>query len=575
MRLKGLREQWFSITLAVLFALVVAFWAGSGFLAQRFREWRVSAPLDEAEILMDRMDWGAAATRLREAMGIAPNSPAVIRAVLDFQRRTRATPGDVIQTLKKLSDSGDWNMADMLSLAEAEFARGAHEMARKTLATMPEAERSTNPAVMALEARMLNKEQRHSDAESRLRTALTAAPTDVESRFKLALLNFKQPHPDLQAQGRVELWNIVRAEGEAAPLAARVLASDALLTGAQAEELLRLAEAMSTESQETCLAVLTRLIRLRPQEKDAILDDETHRLDADDHAGRLRFAQWLAFIHEHERALALLPSEQSVKAGDLPAGLIEVRLEAFTSLRRLDEARLLLGKPEVSEKLGMVGFRLWQARLSAVQGDAPDAIRQHLNMAFDAASAEEDAAGSLQAARIAEQLGLPGMAALFYQKMAEKTSSPEGRLRMLERALAMHTDARDGTAMLKVARLLSELTPGNEANTFLADYLSLLLGESIEIIAARVEGPPGKALDAFTGRKRVFLSAIAAHRLQQPVRLAALKELQATVWPAGQRAVLAALIATSGDQEAAFRLGERIPASLLLPEEARMLTLAQ
>jgi hypothetical protein len=146
---------------------------------------------------------------------------------------------------------------------------------------------------------------------------------------------------------------------------------------------------------------------------------------------------------------------------------------------------------------------------------------------------------------------------------------------MLERALAMHTDARDGTAMLKVARLLSELTPGNEANTFLADYLSLLLGESIEIIAARVEGTPGKALDAVTGRKRVFLSAIAAHRLQQPVRLAVLKELQATVWPAGQRAVLAALIAASGDQEAAFRLGERIPASLLLPEEARMLNLAQ
>ena len=575
MRRRGLREQWFSITLTALFALVVAFWAGSGFLAQRFREWRVSAPLDEAEILMDRMDWGAAATRLREAMSIAPNSPAVIRAVLDFQRRTHATPGDVIQTLKKLSDSGDWKMADMLSLAEAEFARGAHETARKTLATMPEAERSTNPAVIALEARMLKKEQRHADAETRMRTALTAAPTDAMSSFKLALLNLKQPHPGMQAQGRTELWNIARAGGESAPVAARVLASDALLTGAQADELLRLADGMSTESQETRLTVLTRLIRLRPQEKDAILDEEARRLAADDDAGRLRFAQWLAVTHEHERALGFLPSEQSVKEGDLPVGLLQVRLEAFVSLRRLDEARLLLDKPGVREKLGMVGFRLWQARLSAAQGDATDAVRQHLKMAFDAASAEEDAASSLQTARIAEQLEQPGMAALFYQKMAERTSSPAGRLELLEKALAMHTDARDSTAMLQAARLLSEQTPGNEANAFLADYLSLLLGESIEVIAARVEGTPGKALDAVTGRKRVFLSAIAAHRLRQPMRLAVLKELQATVWPAGQRAVLAALIAASGDQEAAFRLGERIPASLLLPEEARMLNLAQ
>jgi hypothetical protein len=69
---------------------------------------------------------------------------------------------------------------------------------------------------------------------------------------------------------------------------------------------------------------------------------------------------------------------------------------------------------------------------------------------------------------------------------------------------------------------------------------------------------------------------MAAYRLRQPLALpAALKSAETSSWPVGQRAVLAALIAASGDQAAAFRLAERIPASLLLPEEARLLALAQ
>lgn len=524
---------------------------------------------------MERMDWGSAASRLREAMTIAPDSPAVIRAVLDFQLRTRSDPGDVVQTLKELSESGDWKNADMLSLAEAEFARGAHQTARTTLEAMPEAERTTNPAAIALEARILKLERRHTDAESRMRAALTATPPDAMSRFKLALLNIKQPHPDLQAQGRAELWNIARERGQTALLAVRVLASDALLTSAQADELLRLADSTSTEGQEARLAIITRLIRLRPADKEAILDEEARRLNGNDVASRLQFARWLAAIQEPERALELLPSEHGVNSGELPVNVLQVRLAALASLRRLDDARQLLDQPEVKEKLGMVGVHLWHARLSAAQGNAPDAVRLHLDMAFDAAIAAKDTAGSLQAAMIAEQLELHGTAAAFYQRIAQRTSSQADRRGLLEKALAIHTSARDSSAMLQVSRLLNEQTPDHEANTFLVNYLSLLLGDSIEVIAARTKDVGDDESDAITRSRMTFLRAMAAFRLRLPVQLAVLRELQATEWPAGQRAVLAALIAANGDQATAFHLAERIPTSLLLPEEMRLLTLAQ
>jgi hypothetical protein len=105
--------------------------------------------------------------------------------------------------------------------------------------------------------------------------------------------------------------------------------------------------------------------------------------------------------------------------------------------------------------------------------------------------------------------------------------------------------------------------------------LALLAGESLEVIAARIVESHAEAGSEAEGRL-LLLRALSAYRLRQsPPLHAALRGIKAAAWPPGLRAVLAAMIAIGGDQAAAFQIAERIPESLLLPEETRLLALAK
>jgi hypothetical protein len=50
---------------------------------------------------------------------------------------------------------------------------------------------------------------------------------------------------------------------------------------------------------------------------------------------------------------------------------------------------------------------------------------------------------------------------------------------------------------------------------------------------------------------------------------------KATTWSPGERAVLASLLAKAGEAARAFQLVEKLPAALLLPEEAAYAKLAR
>jgi hypothetical protein len=131
-------------------------------------------------------------------------------------------------------------------------------------------------------------------------------------------------------------------------------------------------------------------------------------------------------------------------------------------------------------------------------------------------------------------------------------------------------------AQLRLARQLSDLTPGHEDNAYRAHYFALLTpAADLEAITPRLQAE-NDLTPAQTARRRL-LWAMLAHRRSQPALIA--KELhgieQATIWIAGERAVLAGLLAASGETARAFALAEKVPASLLLPEEAALLKLAR
>lgn len=554
-------------------ALVLLVLAGGSWLALgRLRATQLIEVLDVARAHREAGDLPEAARLLMEARRAAPQNVAVIRAIADFQTHANAPTLELAQTLKHLVEHAEATDADLISLASVEVRQGAVEAARQTLGRLSPAARAT-AEVIELEAAMLKLEGRHQEAEDRLRTALLARPGDPQAALKLAVIDYKQPLTVIHHRGREALWKIARHDDDTAASAIQLLTKDIHLTPEEAERLAALAEAHPAPGGAR-LAALGALAALRPQERAAIIQRESARAAAGTAQERQAFAQWLTAIggHEHLPApAAASPAQARLQLKNLPPDQLHLRLEALAEAKRWDDLSALL-IPDAEKILGTSAFHLWQARLAAQRDHQKESTRHHLRLAFETALRDENLPAARQSAETAARLAEPGLAALFYEDIAAREkASPRLRADLLEKAFTLHASGRDTAAMLRVARQTAELTPASRPAVFRSDYLALLAGESLEVIAHKMES--GATHDA---AQRLLLRALASHRLHQPIPdAAALKDLKTSVWPAGQRAVLAALIATTGDTATAFQIAERISPALLLPEEARLLRLAQ
>jgi hypothetical protein len=101
-------------------------------------------------------------------------------------------------------------------------------------------------------------------------------------------------------------------------------------------------------------------------------------------------------------------------------------------------------------------------------------------------------------------------------------------------------------------------------------------GDSLELLPTPTAHDVNE--DAEIEARARLLQTFANYRLGIPLDPEALLQLipQAKLWSPGQRAVFAALLASSGKKiAAAFQFSERIYSSLLLAEEQRLLLLAR
>ncbi|OYW73549.1 MAG: hypothetical protein B7Z37_21085 [Verrucomicrobia bacterium 12-59-8] len=547
-------------------------WLGGGTALRHWRSWQAAGSLRTAEKLMNEGMWSESARVLGEASLKAPDDPDVMRAIAQFQMRVQASPEDAIQTLKKLVAQGVANKDDLLNLARSELQRGDLEATQDALNLLPPSERAGSEAA-TLDAIMLKQAGQHGKAEAMLRSAVSAVSPDEESRFKMALLDYAQPFAAVHLRGHQQMWDLARGgPGVISSRALILLAADPALSKQEAAELERLTRDSNGPER---FAALGAWLKTVPAERESVLDRETTRASSAGKEAKLRFAKWLADLNEHERLLKFIPPESEVKAADFPPPLLMLKLDALAKTHRWDDLRRLLG-PALEKTLGAVLFNLWHARLAVEQGDKEASALQHLELALKSAKGARDGFEDvLQAAVFSEQHDFKHLAAEFYQEAAARSTAPLERLAMMEKALALRSRLGDTSAMLGLATELARLTPGNAANAFRADYLALLAGESMEIIAARVMDSSVEA-GSEAEERLLLLRALSAYRLRQsPPSHAALRSIKAASWSPGHRAVLAAMIAIGGDQAAAFQIAERIPESLLLPEETRLLALAK
>ena len=567
------RLVWAGFVAALVAGLLflVALWHGGK--PAFWRAWEVSGTVKNASEHIERKEWVKAASLLGEAMRIAPNDPAVLRTVAEFQLSTHASHTDVVQTLKHLLETGNATTQDMVKLGHAEIRSGNLDAARKTLLLLPPAERS-RADVIELESTILKVEGQDHAADDRLRVALLAQDADANAPLRLAILDFKQPYPDVHVRGRSRLWEFARGKDDGACRAVQVLAADSALTPEEANDLMRLTQIHPKPGLARLVAVQAAL-RLHPQEHDAILTAETARAGGGDNDERMQFARWLSALKEHEWLLKFLPPEAMVKSKDLPAEILNLKLDAMAHTNRWEDVDQIL-TPALEKTLGKISFNLWHACVAAKVKNDPEKVRQHLTLAFEFSDRGKNTAGAIQTAETAARLGVLDLAATYYHELSGHVQVSQTRLAMLEKSFAMHGRNFNTSAMLQVAREISRLTPSNETAAFRADYLALLVGDSLELVAAKA-GLSSSEPGTEAASRAYFLKALADFRLRQPVTFHDLPQRMETSasWTAGHRAVLAAIMATNGELGEAFRIAERVPVALLLPEEIRLLKLAR
>ena len=555
------------------FLLLMTLWLGGRPVMRWWRYWQARELLTSARLLMEKEEWGEAARCIREASAIAPDDPEVVRGIAAFQIQTHSHPSDVVQTLQRLSGGHDAATEDLAKLARAQVDLGSHEAARKTLAQLPEAIRANNAQAAEAEAYLLKMERRDSEADSRLRVALNNTSGDAQAVLKMAILDLKQPHPEVRQRGRRSLWRMAQDGGGNAAEAISILTADPTLSAWEAERLLEMVERLHlADGEELRYSVLSALVRLRPEGREVILNRETLAADGADESQRLACARWLSSLGEHQRLMDFLPPE--LKWKDMPVDMVRLKLEALAQAGRWDDVRKALNR-DMEKVLGAVSFHLWLARLVSTQGGEAARVHQHLNLAFGATDRGQDSQAAVLVAEAAERLGALDLATDFYHATAAQASAAQFRLSLLEKAYALHLNAHNTHGMLKMATEVASLTPGHQANAFRADYLALLVGESIEVVASRIASMQSSA-DGEASLRLQLLRAMASHRLHAPQQEpGTLKKLIQLTWAPGERAVLAAMLASQGDAATGFQIAEKIAATLLLPEEKKFLALAK
>jgi len=555
---------WLTWILFASFPLGVLTWATARPAMNWVHDWRARQQVVAARTNMDNGAWQEAAEIIQEAAKISPKEPEVLRVIADYQIQTQQSPDQAIQTLNQLRYSGKASVSDIAKLGLQHLLTGDAGAARRLLESVPTGQRS-HSEVLELEAGILRREGRHADAEKILRNALATDQDDMKKRVRLAMYDSQQPFPEVRQRARDSLWEVARsAAGGAAHQAVTVLAQDTDLTPAQADELLRLALAHPQPQAACRYAALSAVMRLRPLDRPAMLEQEITRCQGGGQAEWLALGKWLASVGEHERLLTCLPSDLVAKSSQL----LTLVLETQGRLHRWSAVSTQLAK--AGAPLSEATRTLWAARVAEQLATTPAELRQSLRVALEAAAQGQDTVATQEVATIAERQAHWDLAVRAHLALAER--NPQARRVLLEAAEKTAQRSRETGLLMLVAGKIQESTPEDAPAAARLAYLRLLTGEGLEVVSAQLaqmKSSPQGSLST------PFLQALAAFRLGQHEELRRLLALvsEPQDWPPGQRAVLAGLLAHIGEVARGYQLSERITASLLLVEERRLLSL--
>jgi len=555
----------FLVTMLLLGAVV---WLSVPRILPVVKGWLASRHVAELEKHTRAQNWQEAARAMQDARRWAPDAPAVLRACVRFLDALDGDPHAALSLARELQQNGAATPEDLALLGKTHIRLGDPAKARAVFTQIPTQGRQGYHALL-LHAALLAADGRNSEADN-LRRAAYASDLDTPANLlRLAALDLRTSDPARRRAVRERLWQAARNKNDLALPAIELLASTEDLTAPQAADLLQMVETQPASGKTDFyrFKVLSAQMRISPYLREDVLQAETLRWSSRKPGELAPFAAWLVAEGEHARLLRILPAKTTTAFTDL----LPYHVSAFRAEGKWNELQQMLKSVESEPALPVQKLRLWQAEAHAHLDKDPSRTRQLLALIFEDAKRGGDLDITLDAATLAEHLNLWDIAENFYQALAVK--HPRTRPSLLPKIQQMAEYQHDGEGMLNACSSLLELKPDSIPFLLRKLYLQMLLGTQIELAHQSLQNV------AITGSvERVdqihLLRALSAYRqgLFDELRDTLPRISKPENFPPGQRAVFAALLKLSGgDAGHVFRLIERVPAPILLPEEKTFL----
>jgi tetratricopeptide (TPR) repeat protein len=514
---------------------------------------------------MESQQWLQAMKALSEANRYGPDDPVVLRATVTFLSKTSRDPRSLIVTMKRLIASGHGTPADYLTLAKAHLSVSEVAEARALHTSLPDDQRNSKDGLELL-AQVLRAEGRATEAEDTLRRALMTDSKNPESKLRLALLDYENAFPEIQARARQTMWELADNKDKTALSAFTFLSRDKNLTAPEANRLLKAAEDHPDADPSHRLEILSAVMRINPHLREEILDAEVKRYEGKPIPQLVGVVAWLAREKQHTRILKLVSPQVAFQSQEIFPYVAQALGEEG---RWADLRRMLTGSQAMPVQGARVQVWLAQAA-SKIDPSDRDTPRQHLENAVELASKNDDLGSLASAAQVSEEQGLYTLSIRAYERIAK--ASPRNEIEMLEKVYELALRNRDTPKLFEIGERICELRPGSGLYRDRIQYLTLLTGNRMETVALSLATHYGQSIvEGQTTRiPSALLQALSAYRFRDSTALdASLLALQShypNLTP-GQRAVTVGLLRSAGRAVDAFRLAESINATLLLPEE--------
>jgi len=578
--------------LYVVLALVAC--AGLGYLtpslSARWRRHRVENDLAGVEEMLKAKDYKRLVPLISKAYQADSASPQVLRALAQLSDvQSVAHPKDAVHYWRVLVEAKGSTLADHLHYISALARAEELDDAKLQWDGLSEQDRGTAEAV-EVRSQLLCAAGKKDEAATVLRRAVEVCD-DQRNQLRLSQLEVGAGDPSERSQARLRLWGLAHVGDENGWRALRTLAALSDLSGDEATEIANLAYGNSQTDDGERRSLLLQCVKVRQELSASLLEREAARQKGKKLEESGDYFAWMAKMGRSDETLRTLgefkaPSTQMLYAPSdegrawEPNALVFESSELFgastTALiyarRWRDLVRLLGHQPSVP--YSGVGLAILHALCAQNLHEPDDVVDGYLKSALKGAEQTHDERDITRIIAACQQLQRDEVTAMACEY---EYSQGRRKVEMLKTLFTLALRAKQTNALMSRARLLRELAPELGVYAHELDYLRLLTGTEMELTLPHLQASSHRlgAPEAGLPEMNELMLALGAYRVGDLRHCREfLDDLRNANLPRGAHAVLAGLLASTGQREAAFYMALKISPDRLLNEEKRFLDMA-